>query len=135
MAIARALVNRPAILMADEPTGNLDTKTSGEVIQLLRSLNEEAGITIILVTHDQEIGRHAKRTLVLRDGQIIEDTTDFAAVLRAMHLGSLAPPPMHFSPHSPDSPAPAATGTVPEGDQLASPGRSPGTLSEPKHQP
>ena len=71
VAIARALVNRPAILMADEPTGNLDSKTSGEVIQLLRSLNEEAGITIILVTHDQEIGRHAKRTLVLRDGQII----------------------------------------------------------------
>ncbi len=113
VAIARALVNRPAILMADEPTGNLDSKTSGEVIQLLRSLNEEAGITIILVTHDQEIGRHAKRTLVLRDGQIIEDTTDFTAVLRAMHAGSLAPPPMHFAAHAPNSPAQNATVETP----------------------
>ncbi|HBO45592.1 MAG TPA: hypothetical protein DD670_17020 [Planctomycetaceae bacterium] len=82
--------------MADEPTGNLDSKTSREVIQLLRSLNDEAGITIILVTHDQDIGRHAKRTLVLRDGQIVEDTTDFAAALRALHGDSPAhpvPPP------------------------------------------
>jgi ABC-type lipoprotein export system ATPase subunit len=85
VAVARALVNHPAILMADEPTGNLDSKTSREVIQLLRTLNEESGITIILVTHDQDIGRNAKRTLVLRDGEVVEDTVDFRRALRALH--------------------------------------------------
>jgi ABC-type lipoprotein export system ATPase subunit len=73
VAIARALVNRPAILMADEPTGNLDSRTSEEVIALIRELNEVDKITIILVTHDASVAAHAKRTLVLRDGEIVED--------------------------------------------------------------
>ena len=77
VAIARALVNRPSILMGDEPTGNLDSKTSREVIDLFRELNELRDITVILVTHDQNVARNAKRTLVLRDGEIVEDTTDF----------------------------------------------------------
>ena len=85
VAIARSLVNEPAILMADEPTGNLDTRTSRDVIAILRKLNEEHQITIVLVTHDQDIGRHAKRTLVLRDGQIVVDTTDFSEAVRALH--------------------------------------------------
>jgi putative ABC transport system ATP-binding protein len=84
VAIARALVNSPSILMADEPTGNLDSATSREVIQILRTLNETADITIILVTHDQDIGRNAKRTLVLRDGLVVEDTTDFSRAVRAL---------------------------------------------------
>src|SRR6266487_2896095 len=77
VAIARALVNEPAILMGDEPTGNLDSRTSGEIIGLFWQLNEEQRITIILVTHDQDIARHARRTIVLRDGRIVTDTTDF----------------------------------------------------------
>ncbi len=85
VAIARALVNEPAILMADEPTGNLDSRTSGEVIQLLCNLNTEAGITLIIVTHEQEVARHAKRILILRDGLVECDTRDFSTALHALH--------------------------------------------------
>ncbi len=85
VAIARALVNRPAILMCDEPTGNLDTRTSKEVIQLFREMNEERGITVILVTHDQDVARVARRIIVLRDGEIVEDTEDFKRAMHALH--------------------------------------------------
>ncbi|NOY42549.1 MAG: ABC transporter ATP-binding protein [Planctomycetes bacterium] len=85
VAIARALINQPAILMADEPTGNLDTRTSAEVIELFQQLNQEQEITVILVTHDQDVARNAKRTIVLRDGLVIEDTTDFEQALQALH--------------------------------------------------
>ncbi len=85
VAIARALVNEPAILMGDEPTGNLDTKTSREVIGLFEKLNEEKQLTVILVTHDQEVARHARRTIVLRDGNVICDTPDFNEALESLH--------------------------------------------------
>lgn len=85
VAIARALVNEPPILMADEPTGNLDTKTSREVIGLFEQLNIERKLTLILVTHDQEVARHAKRTIVLRDGLVICDTQDFDKALESLH--------------------------------------------------
>ncbi|HEX5104737.1 MAG TPA: ABC transporter ATP-binding protein [Pirellulaceae bacterium] len=85
VAIARALVNEPSILLADEPTGNLDTRTSQEIIALFRQLNEEQGITIILVTHEQDVAASAKRTVVLRDGRIVADTLDFAQALQALH--------------------------------------------------
>lgn len=85
VAIARALVNQPAILMADEPTGNLDSRTSKEIIDLLRELNATSGITIILVTHDQDIARHSKRWLVLHDGEVTKDTTDFPQARRCLH--------------------------------------------------
>jgi putative ABC transport system ATP-binding protein len=85
VAIARALVNDPAILMADEPTGNLDTRTSQEVMELFAKLNEEDSITVILVTHDQDVGRNARRTMVLRDGLIVTDTKDFDEAVVALH--------------------------------------------------
>ena len=85
VAIARALVNDPDILMADEPTGNLDSRTGKEVIALLNDLNAAGRITVILVTHDQDIARNAKRILVLRDGLIVEDTSDFAIATKALH--------------------------------------------------
>ncbi len=85
VAIARALVNRPSILMADEPTGNLDSRTSREVIELFKQLNEENGITVILVTHDLNVARHARRALVLRDGDVIVDTTDIRQVLQTLN--------------------------------------------------
>ena len=85
VAIARALANEPAILMADEPTGNLDSRTSGEVMALFTELNARDGITIILVTHDQDVGRNARRTLVLRDGRVVVDTTRFDEAVAALH--------------------------------------------------
>ncbi len=73
VAIARALVNRPAILLADEPTGNLDSRTSVEIMHILQTLNDEQGLTIVLVTHEQDIAQYAKRTLEFRDGKLRRD--------------------------------------------------------------
>ena len=73
VAIARALVNNPPVILADEPTGALDTHTSAEIMTLLQSLNAQ-GKTIVLVTHEPDIAAYAQRRLVFRDGEIIEDT-------------------------------------------------------------
>ena len=87
VAIARALVNRPSILMGDEPTGNLDSKTSTEVIELFQRLNQDEKITVILVTHDQNVARNARRTIVLHDGEVAADTTDFEQVVEILNQG------------------------------------------------
>ncbi len=73
VAIARALVNEPAIIFADEPTGNLDTKNTEDIMNLFSSLNNDLGITIILVTHEPDVAGYTRRKVVFRDGQIIED--------------------------------------------------------------
>jgi putative ABC transport system ATP-binding protein len=74
VAIARALVSEPAVVFADEPTGNLDSTMSHEIMELLKSLNRQRGITIVLVTHEEEIAAYAKRRVRFRDGQIVSDT-------------------------------------------------------------
>jgi ABC-type lipoprotein export system ATPase subunit len=89
VAIARALVNRPAILLCDEPTGNLDTRTSREIMDFFRKLNETEGLTVILVTHDLEVAQKAKRALVLIDGEVVVDTTDFRVAAEALHRRAL----------------------------------------------
>ena len=73
MAIARALVNSPPVLLADEPTGNLDTTTTEEVLGVIDQLNREQGLTIILVTHEIDVAQHAKRLVRLKDGRIVFD--------------------------------------------------------------
>ena len=74
VAIARSLVNRPSLILADEPTGNLDTRTSLEIMDIFQKLNQAAQITIILVTHEPDIAKYAERHVVFRDGKVIQDT-------------------------------------------------------------
>jgi putative ABC transport system ATP-binding protein len=77
VAIARALVNRPRLLLADEPTGNLDTATGESVLRLFESLHREAGVSVILVTHNEALANRAQRRLVLRDGRLVSDGAPF----------------------------------------------------------
>lgn len=73
VAIARAIATNPLVIVADEPTGNLDSVKSKEVMELLRSFNKTQGITIIMVTHEEDMAKYAERTIVFKDGLIIED--------------------------------------------------------------
>ncbi len=73
VAIARSLVNRPPLLLADEPTGNLDTRTTSEVLEVIGQLNREQGLTIVIVTHEADVARHAKRLVKLKDGVVVYD--------------------------------------------------------------
>ncbi len=86
VAIARAIVNQAPIILADEPTGNLDTKTSVEIMELFRRLNSEAGITVILVTHEPDIAVYTRRAIRFMDGCLVGDGTA-ASVIEALHPG------------------------------------------------
>jgi len=79
VAIARALVNEPNLILADEPTGNLDTKTSVEVMALLQELREKRTITVVLITHDMDVARYGTRIVSIRDGEIVSDKPNMPA--------------------------------------------------------
>jgi len=83
VALARAFVVEPPIVMADEPTGNLDSANGRLVLDLLLERNKRAGTTLVLVTHDTEVASRADRKIVLRDGQVVEDTSPFEAAMPA----------------------------------------------------
>ena len=112
VAIARALINDPSVLIADEPTGNLDSTTGREVLAMFQRLNAEDGLTLILVTHDEWVAGHASRTIRIRDGLIdLSQAADDPRPPRATGkpLQSATSPEPHFPPRSPwdDDPAPA----------------------------
>ena len=90
VAIARALINNPSILLADEPTGNLDTLTSVEIMDIFQKLNDERQITILLVTHEPDIARYAKRIVVFRDGRVLRDSPVSERAQAALILPSLS---------------------------------------------
>jgi putative ABC transport system ATP-binding protein len=92
VAIARALVTRPTILLADEPTGNLDTRTSIEVMDIFQRLNSERGITVILITHEMDIAEHGTRLVRFRDGRIQIDQKIAKRRSAAEELAALPPP-------------------------------------------
>ncbi|TXI14515.1 MAG: ABC transporter ATP-binding protein [Polynucleobacter sp.] len=87
VAIARALVNDPDLILADEPTGALDSKTSAEVMELLTSLNQQ-GMTVIVVTHEPDVAAYAQRVITFKDGQILSDEKNTARLARLPHIAT-----------------------------------------------
>ena len=92
VAIARALINTPSILLADEPTGNLDTRTSIEVMDIFQQLNRETGITVLLITHEMDIAEYGTRLIRFRDGRVVADQPVLHRRNAADELAALPPP-------------------------------------------
>jgi macrolide transport system ATP-binding/permease protein len=103
VALARALINHPAVLLADEPTGNLDTRTSHEILEIIRKLNREHGVTVILVTHEADIGAYADRMIVMRDGKVASDEHQVAVAMLETAAAAVAGPTGASSTPLPDS--------------------------------
>jgi putative ABC transport system ATP-binding protein len=89
VAIARALLNAPSIILADEPTGNLDSKTSVEVMQIFQDLQAQRGITVVLITHDRQVAEYASRIIAFKDGRIVEDTQNLRQRMAVDELATI----------------------------------------------
>ena len=100
VAIARALINQPSILLADEPTGNLDTRTSIEVMGIFQRLNRERGITVVLITHEMDIAEYGTRIVAFRDGVVMTDKQVTKRRLADEELAALPPPGVEAEAHA-----------------------------------
>ena len=89
VAIARAIVNRPKLLLADEPTGNLDSRTSVEVMEIFQRLKEARGITVILITHEQQVADYGTRIIRFKDGRIVSDAENLSRRTASVELESV----------------------------------------------
>src|SRR6185295_17790791 len=104
VAIARAIVGNPALILADEPTGALDTKTSHDVMEIFRKLNEERGITIAFVTHEPDVASYTRRIVSLRDGEIVSDVPNNPVYAK--------PPALELVKQAPRAAAPVSISSV-----------------------
>ncbi|MET8092294.1 ATP-binding cassette domain-containing protein [Micromonospora sp. NPDC005220] len=123
VAIARALVTEPTVLLADEPTGNLDSVTGAAVLELLEQLNAESGVALVMVTHDQEVAARAHRRITMRDGVVVADS---AASPPPPGADSDEPRPAHDRPPSVDHGRPATLVPAPSAEPRSASGSGPG---------
>ena len=111
VAIARALINEPSILLADEPTGNLDTRTSIEVMDIFQRLNTERGITVLLITHERDIAEYGTRIIAFRDGKIVTDVPNDARRMATDESAAL--PPDELADERLSAPRPSRSSSAP----------------------
>ncbi|MEU4551368.1 putative ABC transport system ATP-binding protein [Micromonospora violae] len=123
VAIARALVTEPTVLLADEPTGNLDSVTGAAVLELLEQLNAESGVALVMVTHDQEVAARAQRRITMRDGVVVADS---AASPHPPVTASADPRAAHDRPPSVDHGRPATLVPAPSAEPRSASGSGPG---------
>ena len=116
VAIARAFSNRPRILFADEPTGNLDANTGGRIVELIEELNRESGTSVVLVTHDLALAGRAGRMVRLADGVVVEDT---GSGMRDAGSGDASGRSARVERHPDGSPHPASRFPVPDNEEVA----------------
>ncbi|MGB2568354.1 ABC transporter ATP-binding protein [Micromonospora citrea] len=128
VAIARALVTDPTVLLADEPTGNLDTATGLAVLALLEQLNAESGVALVMVTHDNEVAARARRRIAMRDGAVVSDTagTESPAATRAAAVGATTGTTVHDRPLSGAGDGPETLGAAPSAEPRSASGSGPG---------